>query len=860
MSWYPATKLNKREINYLKLLQQSFKVMNAEKTWVNYKLQPHQIKWHKNDVVCQRYNAKNRIVVKSRNTSFTTSCLISNLAAVKYFPGQVVPFVRLNINRAIDLISECKELINNMNAVKKNGEYVFFNPDDVEMKSMGNIKFPNGVEFRAFPANSQSAEVIRGLRIVGSAGIVDECLPPDVRIQTKNGLVHICSINKNSEIKTYNIKTKQIEYKKPIAIIKRELKQRELIYLSLQKNSYSIKCTPNHPLYDEHFNIIQAKDINVGDKLICFNNKNSNTLSQIQKEILYGLLLGDGHLALAPKYKKSAHLEITHSIKQKEYQQHLKEIFDCRETKYIKTSYGGEVNQILTKNNKELLEIYNEIYKDKKEITNNYLNKLTDASLAYWFMDDGSNCDRNIHLATHSFSYNENFLIQQWFKNKYNLFPQIITESRKKQPLHYLTFNRDDSRRFIKIISRYIIPSMRYKLKKFNDSDEYNKIIIDKNNYKICIVQDKKVVNRRCRVYNLEIEDTHNYMIEGMGSLSHNCNFMKDFKDIYIALRDASSGSVDGKKIFQMNIGTTLKGRNTPFNEWFTDIESKKLGNVDIYKWPVFNPLKFNSSLSIYEQDVEPIVYWHTLDDLENKRVEDINRFKEEYMCEVVDSDEQFYSYDATLKCVDSNLVNYTNPNNVNGKFFVGIDVASVNDYFVITIFEKVGDEFIQRYLFYTRDVELDDMQKLCEDIITAWKPLRVVIDSHGIGLQIAQSLLKKFGSIIHATSKINIKGLRKGEIVKFNEFIHTNQKTLMIYNNVKLLSDELQMMHYSSWNYDFKADSSSKWGHGDIAIANAYALLPWNYRVFKGGGGLVTNLGKSCKSVEGLKVPEVNW
>jgi len=511
-SWYinPLIK-TERELNYLNLIQDIFKVKNAAQEWIPYELTPHQVEWHLGDVALLGEKARNRIVVKSRNTSFTTSSMVSALMAVPQFPNQIVPFVKMNEDRANDLINDAKSYIKNMTPAKlENGMYYPFNPADVDMKRIGSIRFPNGVEFRAFPATASASEVIRGLRIAGFAGLIDEA------------------------------------------------------------------------------------------------------------------------------------------------------------------------------------------------------------------------------------------------------------------------------------------------------------------------------------------------------------NFMKGFENIYIALRDAASGAVDGHKTFQLTVGTTLKGRGTPFYIWFNKI--KNLGLFDIYYWPVFNPDEVRFDMPITEQNILPITHWHTLKDLEEKRLEDINKFKEEYMGEVVSGEEQFYPDEDVFACIDTELKNSMMPDH-EAQYFIGIDVASVNDYFAVAIFEKQGDIYVQRHLYYTRhDVDLTEMTKHVQRLIEVWKPIRCRIDANGIGFQMGQALQAMFGAIVQPIRGSKIKGLVKNQKIAMGEYQHTNQKALLVRRKLKLINDELQITHYAMWNYKYKAESTKESGHGDIAIANALALLPINFKARKSEVPLlVNNHGDLPENIEQEEV-EIEW
>lgn len=492
-SWYPSSDLSGSQYKYLKSIQNIWKVLNADKRWVPYKLQPHQIEWHANDVAILREKAKSRIATKSRNTSFTTSACISNLMAVPEFPEQVIPFVRLNQTRANDLIADCKNYIRHMTPIRKNGALYPFDPRDVEMSKVGSIKFPNGVEFRAFPATASSAETIRGLRIVGSAGILDES------------------------------------------------------------------------------------------------------------------------------------------------------------------------------------------------------------------------------------------------------------------------------------------------------------------------------------------------------------NFMRDYLNLYIATRDTTAGvTEDGQKIFQMNIGTTLKGRATPFKLWYDRIITRKIKSIQVFSWPVLNPTLVDYKKPFNEQEnLTPIVYWHNLSDLWDKYLEDDKKFLEEYMCVTVDDDTQFYPTDKIIAVVNSELKNYSVPENKEGLYYGGADPAGEGtDMFAVVAFETIYDEesqttkHIQRHLHYESKTDLPDMQEYLEKFIQLWNFKKFRIDANMIGYQIAKYLQKKFPGIVEPIrGRISIKSKREKESVPFKEFLHTNQKSLMINKKIELISDEVQIRHFTFWNYNYESTHDSEYGHGDTTIANGLALLPENWQ-----------------------------
>ena len=347
-----------------------------------------------------------------------------------------------------------------------------------------------------------------------------------------------------------------------------------------------------------------------------------------------------------------------------------------------------------------------------------------------------------------------------------------------------------------------------------------------------------------------------------MRGLFDETNFCREFPTIHVAMRDAARGTIGGKTLFQVTYGTTLKGKFTPFNIWYTRMKKLNIPGWKMTYWPVYDPTKWliekaRNGITFMQQKLIPIVGWHNNDILWNKFIEDEKTFLEEYMCEVVDDEAKFYSYQLILKVINPELKNYmTPPSTDHGHYFMGVDVAAINDYFVISIFEQLKDKYIQRHLFYVRKVELEDMMDHCCKIIELWKPIKCRIDGNGIGFQLAQQLTRRYGAVIDTIRSNKIKGMVRREKIGLNEYGHTRQKKMMTYNELELLNDELQIQHYSSWNYNFECDSTAEYGHGDICMANLYGLLPINFRAIKKQSPMVTNL--KTTTVEPNKIVQV--
>lgn len=316
-------------------------------------------------------------------------------------------------------------------------------------------------------------------------------------------------------------------------------------------------------------------------------------------------------------------------------------------------------------------------------------------------------------------------------------------------------------------------------------------------------------------------------------------NFMRSFKAIFTALRDSSVGTINGKKIHQFSLGTTLKG-DTPFSEWLEEQEQKKSNRLLIFDFPVFDRTKFNTEIPFHEnKELIPLVPWHDKEELWNDYLQDEHVFNEEYMAIKVDNEEQFYSTSLILSCCNiEEPTSITQFKTLADKYkyvWGGVDVASVHDYFVISLFGETNEgKYVQFYLEYINKIELDDMSDKVELVLDEVKNIMgdnwlTSIDANGIGLQITQTLKKKFPGRIRGISGGSIKDL-DGNSHHINRFGHTEMKNLMVKKQVDLINDELLIKHYSQFDYTYSA-ASSKYGHGDITMANLYALLPLNLK-----------------------------
>lgn len=195
--------------------------------------------------------------------------------------------------------------------------------------------------------------------------------------------------------------------------------------------------------------------------------KKASLLSE-ELEIILGGLLGDSHI------RKNNHIVVFgQSDKQKEYLEwkHGKLLRISTSMWRTDTKDGFIRYNFQTKQEcKQDMKSISLLVCDKngnKKLTREWLNLLTPLSLAVWWMDDGClsvhKGNRYGKLCTHNFSYEENLIIQKYFKVVWNIDLDIKIEKGK---YYFCRFNVSNLKKIISIIYPYVIqiPSMIYKI------------------------------------------------------------------------------------------------------------------------------------------------------------------------------------------------------------------------------------------------------------------------------------------------------------------------------------------------------------------------------------------------------------
>lgn len=194
------------------------------------------------------------------------------------------------------------------------------------------------------------------------------------------------------------------------------------------------------------------------------------TLTNRQKSILFGSLLGDA--CIKSRNDSTAYLSISHSIKQKSYIDWLHNEFEtiCNRPPQEYTSKGKYITyELCSESRTDLKEIRNSIYSPNKKINQWWIDQIDDLSLAIWYMDDGCLSYVNkikmlFSFATNSFTMEENYMLSEMLKSKFNISSEIKPISKGSNMQYNLIISESSFKDFENIISKHIVDGLKYKL------------------------------------------------------------------------------------------------------------------------------------------------------------------------------------------------------------------------------------------------------------------------------------------------------------------------------------------------------------------------------------------------------------
>lgn len=193
------------------------------------------------------------------------------------------------------------------------------------------------------------------------------------------------------------------------------------------------------------------------------------TLTQLQIEILVGVLLGDGYIE--PKDSRYYRLQLKQADRKKDYiswhYSHFSELVRTPPKQRLDTLQW----YFSTRSLPELIEWQKLFYKERRKIVPENIAELliSPVSLAVWYMDDGSMDYRekshySFTLSTDAFTIEEVELLRKALLKNFGISSSIQTPSSRGKKYTKLYIGKDGRELFLKTIAPHILPCFAYKM------------------------------------------------------------------------------------------------------------------------------------------------------------------------------------------------------------------------------------------------------------------------------------------------------------------------------------------------------------------------------------------------------------
>lgn len=259
-------------------------------------------------------------------------------------------------------------------------------------------------------------------------------------------------------------------------------------YTTMLSDGSYITAAANHKVLTKN-GWLEIVDLKPGIKMLRFDKDFSGSNYQLSysfneryaKSAIIGMLLGDASLSFKVKnsrYIGNPRMYVGHCLKQEEYLNYCSTAIAPKvATKQIrnkKSGYGSVIKEMVTESTEQLLFARSIFYgingETNKRIHPRIADFLDACSLAFWFMDDGSNGE-NARFATHGFTVSEVDTLVSALRNKFNLVGADRKLDNYGRP--FIILNSASSKLLYQIIAPYVHQSMSYKTQNQSVSKAY---------------------------------------------------------------------------------------------------------------------------------------------------------------------------------------------------------------------------------------------------------------------------------------------------------------------------------------------------------------------------------------------------
>jgi hypothetical protein len=372
----------------------------------------------------------------------------------------------------------------------------------------------------------------------------DNCLHATTRIRTTEGWRKLSSIVRQMKkgkiwnVTTLNEDTGLFEPKRITKFIESGVKKT----YKLKTLTNSVVATMEHRfLTDSGWK--RLKNITTADYIRSFTAESSGSnfkrkmLSEQSLQVLYGSILGDGHLSTVSEHGNVYRLALSHSKTQKDYLLWKCKIFGINEDVIQHIIGGTRVIRDKSCNVQDRYQVNSRKFIYNKLTITEVIEKLDLLGLAILLMDDGSqNATKNrtnssaIRIHSNSLTYEENELLRD------RIFKLTGAMARIREAREYfeLSFVTADSNKLVSSLLQYMHPLFNTKFHMNLTSAPALEFIDTVGSYEPILSIEYYDTSE---TFDLTIEDNHNFvtshtsqiLAKAGGLVTHNCQALYSF-------------------------------------------------------------------------------------------------------------------------------------------------------------------------------------------------------------------------------------------------------------------------------------------------------------------------------------------
>lgn len=271
--------------------------------------------------------------------------------------------------------------------------------------------------------------------------------------------------------------------------------------------------------------------------------------------------------------------------------------------------------------------------------------------------------------------------------------------------------------------------------------------------------------------------------------------FHKDTREIWKAMYPATTRG------YKLRIASTPNGKSNMFYDiWHNGQFSKHM--TDIY----------TAKAQGLDVDIEKL----------KEGTADPDAWAQEYECQFIDESTAYITYDLITACEDE-VASIDLPEGfefAGREIYIGVDIGRKRDLTVIWLWEKLGDVFWTRMISRLYKAPF----RLQQDVLSMFIPFarRTCIDATGIGMQLAEEMIMKFGSKVEAITFSN--AVKEDLAVTLRRKFEDRQLRIPIDRQIREDIHSVKKFTTAAGNIRFDAERTEQ-GHADHFWAAALGV-----------------------------------